>query len=50
MFNTEQGGPFTSWEFTQIFQNRGVEISMDGKGRYSDNLFVERLWRTVRST
>ena len=35
-------------EFTQILQDRDVKISMDGKGRYSDNIFVERLWRTVK--
>ena len=38
----------TSQEFTQVFQDRGVKISMDGKGRYADNIFVERLWRTVK--
>ena len=48
MFNTDQGSQFTSWEFTQILQDRGVKISMDGKGRYQDNIFVERLWRTVK--
>ena len=48
MFNTDQGSQFTSWEFTQILQGRGVRISMDGRGRYSDNIFVERLWRTVK--
>ena len=48
VFSTDQGSQFTSWEFTQILQDRGVKISMDGKGRYSDNIFVERLWRTVK--
>ena len=48
MFNTDQGSQFTSWEFTQVLQDRGVKISMDGKGRYQDNIFVERLWRTVK--
>ena len=48
VFNTDQGSQFTSWEFTQVLQDRGVRISMDGKGRYSDNMFVERLWRTVK--
>ncbi len=48
VFNTDQGSQFTSLEFTQILQDRGVKISMDGKGRYSDNIFVERLWRTVK--
>ena len=48
VFNTDQGSQFTSWEFTAVLQDRGVRISMDGKGRYSDNIFVERLWRTVK--
>ena len=48
MFNTDQGSQFTSREFTQVLQDRGVKISMDGKGRYADNIFVERLWRTVK--
>ena len=48
VFNTDQGSQFTSWEFTQVLQDRGVRISMDGKGRYSDNIFVERLRRTVK--
>ncbi len=39
---------FTSPEFTQALQEQGVKISMDGKGRYHDNIFVERLWRTVK--
>ena len=48
MFNTDQGSQFTSLEFTQVLQEHGVKISMDGKGRYNDNIFVERLWRTVK--
>ena len=48
VFNTDQGSQFTSPEFTQVLQDRGVRISMDGKGRYQDNIFVERLWRTVK--
>ena len=48
VFNTDQGSQFTSLEFTQVLQNRGVKISMDGKGRYQDNIFVKRLWRTVK--
>ena len=47
VFNTDQGSQFTSLEFTQVLQERGVKISMDGKGRNQDNIFVERLWRTV---
>ena len=48
VFNTDQGSQFTSGEFTRILQDHGVKISMDGKGRYADNIFVERLWRTVK--
>ena len=48
VFNTDQGSQFTSQEFTQVLQDHGVKISMDGKGRYADNIFVERLWRTVK--
>ena len=48
VFNTDQGSQFTSPEFTQVLQEHGVKISMDGKGRYNDNIFVERLWRTVK--
>ena len=48
VFNTDQGSQFTSLEFTQVLQDHGVKISMDGKGRYTDNIFVERLWRTVK--
>ncbi len=48
VFNTDQGSRFTSLEFTQVFRYRGVKISMDGKRRYSDNIIVDRLWRTVK--
>ena len=48
VFNTGQGSQFTSLEFTQVLQDRGVRISMDGKGRYQDNILVERLWHTVK--
>jgi putative transposase len=48
IFNTDQGGQFTSAEFTQLLLARGVKLSMDGKGRCLDNVFVERLWRTVK--
>ena len=48
VFNTDQGSQFTNQEFTQVLQDHGVKISMDGKGRYADNIFVERLWRTVK--
>ena len=48
VFNTDQGSQFTSREFIQILQDHAVKISMDGKERYADNIFVERLWRTVK--
>jgi putative transposase len=48
IFNTDQGCQFTSLEFTQPLLDRGVRLSMDGTGRCLDNVFVERLWRTVK--
>ncbi len=48
IFNTDQGGQFTSPEFTQILLEREIRISMDGKGRCMDNIFNERLWRSVK--
>ena len=48
IFNTDQGSQFTSDDFTDILKNAGIQISMDGKGRVFDNIFVERLWRTVK--
>jgi putative transposase len=48
IFNTDQGVQFTSQEFTGRLESAGVAISMDGKGRALDNVFVERLWRTVK--
>ena len=48
IFNTDQGCQFTSSEFTQPLLARGVKLSMDGKGRCLDNVFVERLWRSVK--
>lgn len=47
-FNTDQGAQFTSAEFTEQLKSRGIKISMDGKGRAIDNIFIERLWRTVK--
>ena len=44
VFNTDQGSQFTSEGFTELLEEHGVSISMDGKGRYTDNIFVERLW------
>jgi putative transposase len=48
IFNTDQGCPFTSAEFTQPLLARGVKLSMYGRGRTFDKVFVERLWRTVK--
>lgn len=48
IFNTDQGVQFTSEEFTGILQANGIQISMDGKGRAYDNIFIERLWRSVK--
>jgi len=48
IFNTDQGAQFTSEEFTGLLAKHGIRISMDGRGSYSDNLFIERLWRTVK--
>ena len=48
IFNTDQGSQFTSVEFTDTLRKAGVQISMDGKGRVFDNIFIERLWRTVK--
>lgn len=48
IFNTDQGSQFTSKEFTDILKKNNVAISMDGKGRVFDNIFIERLWRTVK--
>jgi len=48
IFNTDQGSQFTSKRFTEILKNAGVKISMDGKGRWIDNVFVERLWRSLK--
>jgi putative transposase len=48
IFNTDQGVQFTSEAFTGPLEQHGVRISMDGKGSYNDNLFIERLWRTVK--
>ena len=48
IFNTDQGAQFTSQAFTEVLKDHGVAISMDGKGRWVDNVFVERLWRSVK--
>ena len=48
IFNSDQGSPFTSLAFTDVLKRAGVVISMDGRGRALDNIFVERLWRSVK--
>ena len=48
IFNTDQGSQFTSSAFTDVLKASGVAISMDGKGRWMDNVFIERLWRSVK--
>jgi len=48
IFNTDQGSQFTSEAFTGILIEQGIQASMDGKGRYTDNIFMERLWRSIK--
>jgi putative transposase len=48
IFNTDQGSQFTSSHFTDLVKNNGIKISMDGKGYWRDNVFVERLWKSVK--
>jgi putative transposase len=48
IFNTDQGSQFTSTMFTEALKQAGVKISMDGKGRWMDNVFIERLWRSLK--
>jgi len=48
IFNTDQGSQFTSQEFTDVLRTAGVRISMDGRGRWMDNVFIERLWRSLK--
>jgi putative transposase len=48
IFNTDQGSQFTSQEFTSVLNESGVAISMDGRGRCMDNIFIERLWRSLK--
>ncbi|RMI15269.1 IS3 family transposase, partial [Pseudoroseomonas wenyumeiae] len=48
IFNTDQGGQFTSPRFTSVLQRAGVRISMDGRGRWMDNVFIERLWCSLK--
>ncbi len=48
IFNTDQGCQFTSADFTDVLKEAKVKISMDGKGRWIDNVFIERLWRSLK--
>ena len=48
IFNTDQGSQFTSGDFTGVLLDHGIDISLDGRGRVFDNIFVERLWRSVK--
>lgn len=48
IFNSDQGSQFTSKAFTKALKDRGIAISMDGRGRAFDNIFIERLWRTIK--
>ena len=48
IFNTDQGSQFTSFDFTAVLKGAEITISMDGRGRYMDNIFIERLWRSLK--
>jgi putative transposase len=48
IFNTDQGSQFTSDAFTSILATHNIRISMDGRGRWMDNVFIERLWKSVK--
>ena len=48
IFNTDQGSQFTGEAFTEVLREAKVDISMDGKGRFMDNIFIERLWRSIK--
>ena len=48
IFNTDQGSQFTSLAFTNTLKDAGIRISMDGRGRWMDNVFIERLWRNLK--
>ena len=48
IFNTDQGSQFTSAEWTKEIESKGIKVSMDGKGRWMDNVFIERLWRSLK--
>ncbi len=48
IFNSDQGSQFTSVAFTQVLKDAGVKLSMDGRGRWMDNVVIERLWRSLK--
>ena len=48
IFNTDQGSQYTSLDFIEVLKDAGIKISMDGKGRWMDNVFIERLWRSLK--
>lgn len=48
IWNSDQGSHFTSPQYTHLLMGAGVQISMDGRGRFVDNIFTERLWRTIK--
>jgi putative transposase len=48
IFNSDQGSQFTSRKFTECLKQENIKISMDGRGRYLDNIFIERLWRSLK--
>jgi putative transposase len=48
IFNTDQGSQFTSFAFTNALNDVGIRVSMDGRGRWMDNVFIERLWRSLK--
>jgi putative transposase len=48
IFNTDQGSQFTSDDFIGLLRKNGIAISMDGKGRWRDNVFVERVWKSIK--
>ena len=48
IFNTDQGSQFTSFAFTNTLRDADIRISMDGRGRWMDNVFIERLWRSLK--
>ena len=48
IFNTDQGSQFTGLDWIEVLESNGIRISMDGKGRWMDNVFIERLWRSLK--